>query len=103
MTAIIVSPVAEGDLATITDFYLAEAGIEIASAFLTAWDRCMEHLSGFPASRSLRLAEKLAIGGLRVWPIKGFPQLALYLETPLGITIQRVLHSARDLPFALRD
>ena len=101
--AVVISPAAEADLNIITDFYLAEAGVEIAAAFLTAWDRCVDHLAAFPASGSPRLAEKLAIAGLRVWPVKGFPQLALYIETAQGLTIQRVLHSARDLPLALRD
>jgi len=41
--------------------------------------------------------------GLRIWPVKGFPQLALYSESEGGVIILRVLHSARDLPFALRD
>jgi len=90
-------------LNSITDFYLAEAGIEIAAAFLSAWDRCVDHLSAFPASGSPRLAESLEISGLRVWPVKGFPQLALYHQTAQSLTVQRVLHSARDLPFALRD
>lgn len=101
--AVVISPAAEADLNLITDFYLTEAGIEIAAAFLTAWDRCVDHLSAFPASGSPRLADKLEIAGLRVWPVKGFPQLALYHQTVEGLAIQRVLHSARDLPFALRD
>ena len=103
MTVVIVSPAAEADLSAIIDHYLVAAGVEVAAGFLTAWDRCMDHLRGFPASGSPRLAEKLEISGLRVWPVKGFPQLALYSETERGVTILRVLHSARDLPFALRD
>ncbi|MDB5658942.1 MAG: plasmid stabilization protein [Cypionkella sp.] len=103
MTAVIVSRAAEADLNAITDFYLTEAGIVLAAGFMTAWDGCIDHLDAFPASGSPRLAGNLAIAGLRVWPIKGFPQLVLYLETAQGVTIQRVLHSARDLQFVLRD
>ena len=103
MTAVAVRPAAEADLSAIIDHYLVAAGIEIATGFLTAWDRCMDHLAGFPASGSPRLAEKLEIAGLRIWPVKGCPQLALYNETEQGLIILRVLHSARDLPFALRD
>lgn len=63
----------------------------------------MAHLADFPASGSPRLAEPLDLAALRVWPVKGFPQLALYTESESAVIILRVLHSARDLPFALRD
>jgi len=102
MKAVIISPAAELDLNAITDFYLMAAGIDMASAFLTAWDGCVAHMGGFAASGSPRLAEPLAMPGLRVWPVKGFPQLALYQESAADVTVQRVLHSARDLRFALR-
>ena len=102
MKAVIISPAAEADLNDITDFYLVEAGIEMAATFLTAWDGCVAHMGGFAASGSPRLAEPLALPGLRVWPVKGFPQLALYQESAEAVTVQRVLHSARDLRFALR-
>lgn len=103
MTAVVVSPAAEADLGAIIDHYLIAAGIEVAAGFLTAWDRCMAHIAEFSASGSPRLAEPLDMAGLRVWPVKGFPQLALYSETESAVVILRVLHSARDLPFALRD
>lgn len=103
MTAVVVSPAAEADLGAIIDHYLIAAGLEVAAGFLTAWDRCRAHLADFPASGSPRLAEPLEMTGLRIWPVKGFPQLALYSESEGGVIILRVLHSARDLPFALRD
>ncbi len=103
MTAVVVSPAAEADLGAIIDHYLIAAGIEVAAGFLAAWDRCRAHLGGFPASGSPRPAEKLEIAELRVWPVKGFPQLLLYSETEGSVTMLRVLHSARDLSFALRD
>jgi toxin ParE1/3/4 len=103
MTAVIISPAAEADLSAIIDHYLIAAGVEVAAGFLTASDRCMDHLAGFPARGAPRLAEKLEISGLRLWPVKGFPQLALYSETERCVIIQRVLHAARGLPFALRD
>ena len=103
MTAAVVSPAPEADLNAIIDHYLGVAGVEVTAGFMTAWDRCMEHLAKFPASGSPRMAEALEVHGLRVWPVKGFPQLALYSMAPKGVTVQRVLHSARDLPFALRS
>ncbi|OYU41378.1 MAG: plasmid stabilization protein [Pseudorhodobacter sp. PARRP1] len=103
MTAVVVSPAAEADLGAIIDHYLVAAGIEVAAGFMTAWDRCMAHLEDFPASGSPRLAEPLDLSELRVWPVKGFPQLALYTESESAVILLRVLHSARDLPFALRD
>lgn len=35
--------------------------------------------------------------------MRGFPHLVLYMVDAEGPEVQRVLHSARDLPVALRD
>ena len=103
MTAVFVSPAAEADLGAVTDYYLAEAGVEVAIAFLTAWDHCVGHISEFPASGSPRLAATVGIAGLRVWQVKGFPHLVVYTETARGVTVIRVLHSARDIPAHLQE
>lgn len=102
MTRILIAPAAEADLGAITDHYLTEAGFEVAIAFLTAWESCTAHIDRFPASGSPRLQEKLNIAGLRVWPVKGFPHLAMYLHSDHSVTIIRVLHAARDIPGNLR-
>jgi toxin ParE1/3/4 len=102
MTEIIISPGAESDLAEITDHYLREAGVEVTISFLAAWRRCTRHLAEHPESGSPRLAEKLEMSQLRLWPVRGFPHIAAYTITADVVTIERVLHSARDIPATLR-
>jgi toxin ParE1/3/4 len=102
MTVVEVSNAAKADLSDITDHYMQEAGIEVALAFTAAWDRCTRHIADFPDSGSLRLAEKIRMLNLRVWPIKGFPHLVLYRVGKEAVHIERVLHSARDIPATLR-
>jgi len=43
----------------------------------------------------------MAIDGLRVWKIMGFPYLVLYLEDDAEVEIVRFLHAHRDVPNAL--
>jgi toxin ParE1/3/4 len=103
MTKIVVTPRAEADLDAIVDHYLAEAGVEVAASFLTAWTRVLAHLSDHPASGSNRLADRAKMAGLRVWPMKGFPHLAIYVHQGETVMINRILHSARDIPPTLRE
>lgn len=103
MTTVVVSPAADADLGAITDHYLAEAGVEVAVAFLAAWDGCVRHMTDFPTSGSPRLAAKLKLAGLRVWPLKGFPHLAVYLTGPSEVLVLRILHTSRDILSQLRE
>jgi toxin ParE1/3/4 len=102
MTRVILSPQAETDLSDITDHYLAEAGVEVTVSFLTSWTQVMQHLEQFPESGALRFADAAHLPGLRFWPMRGFPHLALYPVAADGVQILRVLHSARDIPQSLR-
>jgi toxin ParE1/3/4 len=97
-----VSNAANEDPTDITDHYLRKAGIEVAIAFSAAWDKGTRHIADHPDSGSPRLAEKTLMPNLRVWPIRGFPHLILYTVSPERIHVERVLHSARDIPATLR-
>jgi hypothetical protein len=52
--------------------------------------------SPHPASESPRSAQ-LELSGLRVWPLKRFPDLVFYFEREDRIDVVRVLHGKRDL------
>ena len=70
---------------------------------MESWAHCLTHIAEHPEAGSPRLASKLAIPTLRVWPIKGFPYLALYVSHHQSVTLIRVLHTSRDIPTSLRD
>lgn len=91
------------DINQIIDYYAANAGIEVALSFIETWQNTLALLAGNPGIGSLRFEDDLRVAGLRVWTMRGFPHLVLYLVDADGPEVQRVLHSARDLPFALRD
>ena len=94
---------ARADIAQIIDYYAANAGVEVALSFIDVWQNTLALLARNPGGGSLRFEEDLHISGLRAWTMQGFPHLVLYLVDAEGPEVQRMLHSARDLPFALRD
>ena len=94
---------AHDDINQIIDYYVVNAGVEVALSFTEVWQKTLELLARNPGVGSLRFAEDLRISELRTWTMRGFPHLVLYLVDGDGPEVQRVLHSARDLPFALRD
>ena len=47
------------------------------------------------ASRS---AIALNLGGLRFWPVQGFPYLVFYVERETQVDVWRVLQAQRDVP-----
>jgi toxin ParE1/3/4 len=87
----------------IVEYFLVEAGVEVAMSFLTAWDRAITHIETYPDSGSLRLSEPTRTKGLRAWPVKGFPHIALYRREQGQIIVVRVLHTARDIPATLQE
>lgn len=103
MTEVVISPRAQKDLQNITDYYIVEAGIEVATSFLSAWDRAISHIEHYPESGSLRLAETTKVRGIRVWPVKGFPHIAVYTSDTDGPVVTRVLHTSRDIPKTLLE
>jgi hypothetical protein len=38
---------------------------------------------------------------LRIWPLRGFPHLILYTVSIERVHVERLLHSARDIPATL--
>lgn len=82
---------------------MVNAGVEVALSFIEVWQNTLTLLAHNPGVGSLRFEEDLHISGLRAWTMRGFPHLVLYVVDAEGPEVQRVLHSARDLPFALRD
>jgi toxin ParE1/3/4 len=91
------------DVHSIIDYYLREAGEEVALSFIDALERAMRHVENNPDSGSPRLGKVLRIPGLRIWPMKGFSHIILYRVTSDKVTFIRILHSARDVPRILRE
>ena len=89
---------ARQDMEEAVQYYLEQAGGKIAESFVSALEQATIHISEYPTSGSLRLAQELNIPGLRSWSLQRYPYLMLYIEHPGYVELVRVLHGQRDIP-----
>lgn len=89
---------ARQDIDEALNYYVAEAGDDVALQFIDALEAAYRHLSEHPASGSLRYAYELDLPSLRMWPLQGFPWLIFYRDTGQQVDVWRVLHGNRDIP-----
>ena len=94
---------ASRDVEDAVDYYLNEAGEQIALSFIEALEHAYHQITNHPASGSPRYAHELNLPGLRSWPLQRYPYLIFYVELPSHIDIWRVLHGQRDIPAWLHD
>ncbi len=93
---------ASRDVEDAVDYYLNEAGEQVALGFVDALEQAYRHIAAQPASGSPRYAHELNLPGLRTWPLQRYPYLIFYVELANRIDIWRVLHGQRDIPAWLR-
>ena len=94
---------ATADLESAVDYYLREAGNEIALRFVDAVERAAQRASNSPQLGSLRFAYELGLPGLRVLPVARHPYRMFYVERDELVDVWRLLHSSRDIPATLQD
>jgi toxin ParE1/3/4 len=94
---------ARRDIVQILEWYETNAGAEVALGFLEAAEKATAHILAFPESGSPIWQTTAAMKGLRVWPIKGFPYLAFYLDRENAPDVIRILHTSRDIPHHLQE
>jgi toxin ParE1/3/4 len=92
---------AAGDIDSAVDFYVAEAGADVAGRFVDAVERSVRQLGRQPHGGSLRFAFELDIPGLRAFPVSRFPYLVFYVERETELDVWRLLHTSRDIPTTL--
>ena len=96
-----IRPKADAEFDEALDHYLLEAGTTVAQRFLNAVEDAHALIADAPGAGAPELGQQMAIDGLRVWKIMGFPYLVLCLEDDAGVEIVRFLHAHRDVPNAL--
>ncbi len=94
---------AHSDVDEALEYYLEEAGAQVALEFIDALERAYAHISGHPASGSTRYSVELNLPGLRPWPLRRFPHVVFYVEAQDHIDVWRVLHGTRDIPTSLQE
>lgn len=96
-------PAATYDFDGIVDYYLAQAGIALATRFSEALNDALDLVCRNPGAGSGLIAERNGLPGLRGWPVSGFPYLICYFDRPDHVDVWRILHGARDLGPLLED
>ncbi len=94
---------ADEDIDRAFEYYLSEAGPDLAEAFIDEFEHATSHLSRFPLSGSTRFEYALGIPGLRQWLFRRFPYVILYIDQEHHVEIWRVLHGHTDIPAWMRD
>ena len=91
-------PQAERDLKMATVWYREQSGKALALKSVDAASAALRDVGAHPRTRASRYAHALNIGGLRFWPVHGFPYLFFHIERDTHVEIWRALHTARDIP-----
>ena len=96
---------AEADLTHQYRWYLDNAGAEIAERFLATFDVTVAQLAKNPQLGRARRFRAPELAGIRSLPVGGaFGVLLIFYRTePGALSIERVMHGARDLPRRLMD
>lgn len=102
MKPVILRKLAEIDVDTALTYYMAEAGADIALAFIGALEEANHRISKDPAIYSPRWGTELNLPGLRSLRVSKFPYVVFYMEQPDHIDVWRVLHAQRDIPAFLQ-
>ena len=94
---------AHRDTEAAVDYYIREAGPEVALAFVEALRIAYRMIADHPAAGSPRPAHELALPRLRSRMLKRYPYLVFYVEQDDHIDVWRVLHAHLDIPAWLRE
>jgi toxin ParE1/3/4 len=95
--AVLRSDLASRDLEELADFLAADS-LSAADRFLETFDRSLALLAEFPNAGSPRLTRTPGLGGLRVWPVKGFESHLIFHRCEGDhLLVLRVLHAKRDI------
>jgi toxin ParE1/3/4 len=97
-----VRPQARDDIDAGGEYYLAQAGIKVATRFLESVDRAFARLGEHPFIGARMSVLDPGLSGLRCWPVPDFERhLVLYIASDDMVDVMRVLHTARSLAAAL--
>ena len=100
---VILRELAGKDVEDAVDYYLQEAGDQVALGFIESLKKTYDYIGRHPQTGSPRYAHELNLPALRMWPLKCYPYLIFYVEQDDHIDVWRVLNNHSDIPVWLRD
>jgi len=93
-----VLPRAVTDIDESVDYYVGEAGFDVALRFLDAVEGAFSLLRRHPEAGAIARYERVELEGIRRWPVREFDaHLVFYRLVDDRIEVVRVLHGAQDL------
>ncbi|MBL8695209.1 MAG: type II toxin-antitoxin system RelE/ParE family toxin [Planctomycetes bacterium] len=94
----VIRPRAQADIEEAFDYYVREAGIEIADRFVDCVAKTLELISSNPSIGSPRRWMNPSLSNLRSWHVGEFDKFRVYyVIQPETIEVVRVLHGAREV------
>jgi len=94
---------ARRDVEAAVDYYVGEAGADVALGFIDALQTAYRSIADHPAAGSPRYANQLGLPGLRSRIVRRYPYLVFYIERDDHIDVWRVLHALRDIPAWMQE
>ncbi|MCO5963630.1 type II toxin-antitoxin system RelE/ParE family toxin [Sinorhizobium meliloti] len=94
---------ARSDVEEAIDYYVREAGNEIALGFIDSLQEAYALIANHPEAGSLRYAYELGLPDLRSVSLKRYPYLVFYRDQPGLVDVWRVLHAKRDIPQSMQE
>lgn len=89
---------ASADLVSAIEYYLREAGSEVALRFVETVEAAFNLVARHPAAgHRFEGAMNLRLRSLRVWPMKDYPYSIYYEADARAVRIYSVVHSGRDV------
>jgi toxin ParE1/3/4 len=92
---------AAGDIDQAVGYYLSEADTDVTLRFVDAVESTVGQIGRSPQSGSLRFSYELEIPGLSVRPLARLPYLVFYIVGDEFVDVWRILHTRRDIPYAM--
>jgi toxin ParE1/3/4 len=94
---VILRELARTDAEAAVDFYVREAGADVALGFVDALQAAYDLIARHPESGALRYAYELGLPDLRNVYLKRYPYLVFYRVQVDHIDVWRVLHAKGDI------
>lgn len=101
---VIIALRAEQDLALQYEWYARNADMEVADRYLDSVDRTIVRLSEQPDLGMVRRFQSSELQGIRSWQVNGaFSRHLVFYKATDVLSIERIIHGARDLPRRLLE
>jgi toxin ParE1/3/4 len=103
MLPVVPRELARADVEQAIEHYLAQAGRDVAFAFIDALEAAYAAIAANPAAATPCWGLELHLPGLRSYRLGIFPYLVFFIEREGCIDVWRVLHARQDIPSWLQD